>query len=111
MIILELFDTAPTEKLDFDLVDDLMFFMKASPAFYRKHFYPTIEKFHSRCKNNQVPDASFFKPLVSSAYKVYVNKYNLNELDDELPVDMLKEICLKLKHAELQSFKDRRKEK
>lgn len=94
MKIFELFNQSRNEsKLDFDLQDDLIFFMNNDPEFYRKDFHPFLTKYNRHCDaGRQVSSRAFF-PLVKRAYEAYQNKFQVEQLDVDLPDDQLKEIC------------------
>jgi hypothetical protein len=93
------------KKLDYDLADDLSFFMRNDPEFYRKKYFPLVSKFKGKCKCNDTPKPVFFKRIVLDAYKVYKDKFQVESLTDELSIDHLKEICTKLHKEELEDYK------
>jgi len=93
------------KKIDFDLTDDLIFFMRSDPEFYRTKYYPYVNKFVSKCKNKETPGAVFFKSLVKDGYKTYKEKFQVEALEEKLSIDMLKEICTKIHKEELDDYK------
>ena len=55
-------------KIDFDLVDDVYFYMMNDDDFYRKNYYPAMNK----CK--QTGDNEMLKPLIDTCIKEYCTK-------------------------------------
>lgn len=58
-------------RLDYDLVDDVYFYMMNDDDFYRKQYYPTMNK----CK--QTGDNEAFMPVIDSCIKEYCTKYKI----------------------------------
>jgi len=58
-------------KLDYDLMDDVYFYMMNDDDFYRKQYYPTMNK----CK--QTGDNEALMPVVDSCIKEYCTKYKI----------------------------------
>ena len=61
-------------KLDYDLMDDVYFYMMNDDDFYRKNYYPTMNK----CK--QTGDNESVMPLIDSCIKEYCMKYKIPKL-------------------------------
>lgn len=95
------------KKIDFDIADDVVFFINNDNAFYRKHAFPEITKFTSLCKKGK-PSIEFFKPLAKSAYTAYLSKYPHDLLPPELPIDVCHEICNKLFKQEFKHIKGKK---
>ncbi len=92
--------TTETKKLDFDLADDLIFYMYNDQEFYRTRFYPAEVKFKSLSKAGNTPGPNSFKNIVKDAYSKYHDKYKVKELEKTLPDETLSQICNKL-HAKV----------
>ena len=97
--------------IDFDLAEDLSFFMSHDDDTYRRHVYPTISKCLEMIKNKKSTKPSVFKAAVEESYKNYLQKYPIRELPDQLDNEMYEEICSKLhddfcKHVEEGKYKD-----
>jgi hypothetical protein len=92
-------------KPNFDLIDDLVFFINNDTEFYRKSYFPVESKFINSYKNNKTISAKFFIPIVKKAYSIYKDQYDVHGLPSELSIDNLKEICLKLKQQEIEDIK------
>ena len=97
--------------IDFDLHDDIVFFMKNDPEFYRKEFYPLEIKITRMHRTDRDTSPSMLKSLVNSAYKQYRNKFQISELDNDISIDDLKEICEKLHSDILQHIRDEQTKK
>jgi len=106
MLITELYNHLPLPKkeLDFDLHEDLIYFMNADPDFYRKTYFPIQNRFHSHCEAGRSVDPSAFKPIIIKAYENYKKKYNIDSLEEQLKEEELLEICQKLHNQELDYF-------
>jgi hypothetical protein len=80
-------------EIDFDLAEDLMHFMNNDDDVYRQHLFPIINK----CKHNMSSmRPSMFKPAVVKSYKLYVKKFPIRELPDQLDEKMCNETCKKM---------------
>lgn len=71
------FDSIKPEKLDFDLADDLAFFIQNDPMFYRKEMYPVVVDFTSNAKAGRKSSPKIFVPVVKKAIKVYCTQFNI----------------------------------
>ena len=50
MLIFEVFGPPHVkEEIDYDLHDDLIYFMNADPEFYRKNYFPVQSRFQNYC--------------------------------------------------------------
>lgn len=93
------------KELDYDLVDDMIFFMNNNDDIYRKHVYPII----SRCiksNNDQEIKISEFSPMVKECYKTYLKEYPIKELPNTLDKKTLKSICEKFHEEVFTHIKD-----
>lgn len=95
------------KKLDFDVADDVVFFINNDSTFYRKHAFPAITKFTSICKKGK-PSIGYFRPLANLAYKAYLDKYPHDQLPEELPMDVCHEICNLLFKQEHKHIKNKK---
>ncbi len=69
--------TPQETKLNFDIVDDAVVFMRNDPQFYRKRYYPTVSNMADRVKGGKDPDRSVLGSMVDSGMNSYCKKYNL----------------------------------
>jgi len=83
-------------EINFDLAEDLMHFMHNDDDVYRRHLYPSLSFCIDRAKSKQPTKKSIFAPAVESSYKLYVKKFPIRELPDELDKELCNEICEKL---------------
>jgi hypothetical protein len=86
--------------IDYDLSEDLAFYMHNDDDVYRRHTYPAISKCIESIKSNKKINPGIFKAAVEESYKSYVKKFPIRELTDNISDDVCKEICNKL-HEEL----------
>lgn len=93
-------DDSGEKEIDYDLADDLIFFMNNNDEVYRKHVYQIISKcINSKKNNEEIKPAEFIK-CVKECYKLYLEEYPIRELPDKLDKKTLKEICEKF-HEEV----------
>ena len=92
--------------LDFDLPEDLMFFMNHNDDIYRKLLYPTISKVIIAVKRKEPFEPAIFKPAIQNSYSEYVKKYPIRELPDELDDKLCNEVCKKMHETTLKHIKD-----
>lgn len=80
MRIKQITETDHEEKQDeFDLMEDLLIFMRNEPVFYRKKYYPMIMQMRSCAKKQTQFDKNrSILPIVKSAYGEYCKKYRIN---------------------------------
>lgn len=83
-------------EIDYDLADDLIFFMNNDDHAYRRFLHPVIAKCTDAHKSKKKHKSSIFEPAVKSSYQAYVKKYPIRELPDTLDKDELEKICDKL---------------
>lgn len=98
-------------KIDFDLHDDLMFFMNNDPEFYRSEYYPFLNKFKHHCDAGRTVTPKAFVTVVKKAYEDYKTKFPLPELDESLDEKEIEEICEKLQTQENKNYDDEVKKK
>lgn len=88
--------TQKGNEIDFDLVEDLAFFMHNDDDTYRRHVYPSIAKCLEYTKQKKKTSPVMFKTAALESYKNYLKEYPIRELPDSLDSKMCKEICEKL---------------
>lgn len=84
------------EEIDFDLTEDLVFFMNNDDDVYRRHVYPSISKCLERIKSNQDVSPSMFKNAVAESYKSYVKKFPIRHLPNSLDEKQFEDACKKM---------------
>ena len=81
---------------DFDVLDDLVFFMHNDDDTYRRQLHPIILKCIDAVKQKKKLNSSIFADAVRNGYKHYLANYSIQELPDELDEKQVKEVCKKL---------------
>ena len=99
------------KREDFDLHDDLIFFMRNDPAFYRKDYHPFLQKFNRHCDAGRSVSAKAFIPIVKHAFECYKNSFPVQGLEESLQDIDLKEICEKLSGEERQFYQEEKNRK
>lgn len=87
-------------EVDYDLPDDLIFFMNNDDDVFRRIVYPSVAKCVDRIQSNQKTNPSLFTNAVRESYKNYIKKYPIRELPDDLDDELCKETCNKM-HEEI----------
>lgn len=86
----------PTEdgrEIDFDLKEDLIYFMNNDDNVYRRFFHPAISSCVDRMNENGKVSPKIFKSAVEKSYEAYANKYPIRELPLSLDLDICEDIC------------------
>lgn len=83
-------------SIDYDLAEDLAYFMHNDDDTYRRHTFPTIVKCLEVLKSKKSTKPSMFKSAVEESYKNYLKKFPIRELPDALDKEMFEEVCSKL---------------
>ena len=84
------------DKLDFDLIDDLLFYMNHDDETYRRHTYPSIVKYKNSIDKGEETDHLLFGSAVKHAYKNYCEEFPVKELPEVLSKQTMHKICHKL---------------
>jgi hypothetical protein len=105
MRIDELFNADNYKIEDFDLKDDLIFFMNSEPEFYRKSYYPTMCTFKEYHDKGKKINPLAFKKLVEKAYLEYSKEFPVEGLEKNISKEMCEEICTELHKIELENIK------
>lgn len=93
-------DFIEDNKINYDLADDLAFFMNHDDDTYRRHTYPAIVKCLEGIKNKKKTNPTIFKAAALEGYKNYCTQYPIRELPNNLDEKMINEVC-KLMHEEV----------
>ena len=88
------------KREDFDLHDDLIFFMRNDPQFYRKELHPFQQKFTRHCDAGRGVSSKAFEPIVKRAFDRYKDMFPVEGLEDKLTERDIQEICEKLQGEE-----------
>ena len=71
------FAAQPENRLNFDVVDDAVVFMRNDPVFYRKKYFPAMASMADRVRNGKDFDRSVIGSVVDSGMNSYCKKYKL----------------------------------
>jgi exoribonuclease II len=98
-------------ELDFDLVEDLAFFLHNDDNLYRRHVYPAIHKCVEGFNSGRKVNPLVFKQAALEGYNAYVKQFPIRELPDDLDEELCQKVCDKMyedfcKHAEEGKYKD-----
>lgn len=83
-------------EIDYDLVDDLVFYLNNNDDVYRRCLLPAVHKFIDMKKDKKEPKYTIFKSAVKEGYTKYLNSYPIRELPDDIDVKIWKKACKKL---------------
>lgn len=92
--------------LDFDLVEDMTYFMNNDDDTYRRHVYPAVIKCIKKIKSGNRVDPSIFEEAASECYKDYMKKYPIRQLPDMLDEELTFNICEKMYKEVCQHVED-----
>lgn len=106
MKIYEILATSESKSgIDFDFLEDLIYFMDNDPEFYRQEWHHFLDKVHRHLKKNKTISSKAFKPMVIKAFNAYQNKFDIPELDKEFH-KVCHSICDKLHSRTVKHFHD-----
>ena len=88
------------EDINYDLAEDLIYFMNNDDDVYRRHVFPSIMNCVDRIDLKQTHSPSLFTNSVKESYKEYVKKFPIRHLPVDLDNKVCEEICDKL-HEEV----------
>lgn len=97
------------KREDFDLTDDLVFFMRNDPGFYRQQYDPFLQKFNRHCDAGRSVSAKAFIPIVKKAFESYKNSFPVEGMEQHLSNEDLEEICNKLQGEEANFYHEEKK--
>ena len=83
--------------IDYDLAEDLVYFINNNDDVYRRQLYPAIAR-HLNAKKSLSP--SLFKSVIADSYQLYRKEYPIRELPASLDSETCQEACEKL-HDEI----------
>jgi len=77
MNLVEMFNNEP-DPYDYDMADDIIFFMKNDSDFYRKHYFPLFVKISDMQKSDKDYDwGADVKQVILTAIKEYSEKFGV----------------------------------
>jgi hypothetical protein len=87
-------------EIDYDLCEDLIFYMNNDDDVYRRHVYPSVSRCINRIETNEKTNPSIFTNAVRESYKQYIKKYPIRNLPDDIEEITFKEVCKQM-HEEI----------
>lgn len=97
---------ADKREINYDLAEDLVYFMQNDDDVYRRHVYPSIARCLDTIRAKKPVNPSIFKTAVLDSYKRYTKEYPIRELPVELDQKLCKETCTKMLDEIQKNFKD-----
>jgi exoribonuclease II len=95
-------NTGEKRELDFDLEEDLIHFMHQDDDVYRRHTYPAIARCLDYKESKRPTKKEIFKPAVENSYKIYLEKFPIRELPNNLSEELCNQICAKIHEETLE---------
>ena len=93
------------KELGYDLCDDLMCFMNNEASFYRKDYFPVMNKLKEYVKAGKEVHPRAFEKLVKKAFECYKNRFPVEGIDEALDKEMLEKICNEVHRTEIENVK------
>jgi exoribonuclease II len=87
-------------ELNFDLAEDLAFFIKNDDDVYRRHTHHAIHRCLENIKKNKKTSPDLFKEATLEGYKEYLKQYPIRHLPEDLDDETCKKVCKQM-HEEL----------
>lgn len=88
-------DQNKKETIDYDLTEDLIYYMNHDDTIYRKYVYPVVSRIINSIKKNKSIDVGIFKDMVNNSYLSYRKKFDIRVLPITLNDEQLKDVCNK----------------
>jgi hypothetical protein len=86
--------------IDYDLTEDLVFYMNNDDDVYRRVVYPSVVTCTDRLESNRKTNPSIFTNAVKESYKQYLKKFPMRQLPLDIDEEVCKEACEKM-HEEI----------
>lgn len=93
-------------ELDFDLAEDLVFYLNNDDDAYRRDLLPAVHSFIDKHKAGDDIKYTIFKSAVSKGYKRYIDHYPMRELPRDIDTKIWKLACKKLYDEVSKDMKD-----
>ena len=94
------------KDINFDLVEDLVFFMNNNDDIYRRHLYPMITKCQAGLAANKPVSPNIFRSAVEESYDSYIKQYPINQLPAKLTDETCSQVCKTMYEEVCKSIKD-----
>lgn len=83
-------------EIDYDLAEDLTFFMNHDDDVYRRTVYPAVVKCAEAFEKKKSCKPSIFKQAALESYRMYTEKFPIRALPENLDEDLCNEVCEKM---------------
>ena len=93
-------------KYEFDLGEDLVFFMHNNDDFYRRHFFPVLKTCKAQFESGGKFSHRVFKPIINKAYEAYKKEFPIRELEESLEDDFKEQVARNIYDTELKNLED-----
>lgn len=93
-------------EYEFDLAEDLVYFMHNNDDFYRRHFFPVLKTCKAQFESGGDFSHRVFKPVIKKAYEAYRKEFPVRELEESIEEDLTEEIAHAIYETELRNLKD-----
>ena len=87
-------DIDPNGPLPWNMVDDLIVYMKNESNFYRKNLYPMLLNVQETVQNGNKFDKKKMIPIIDQAIKEYINKFEIKKRPEDLMTPSEKMECI-----------------
>jgi hypothetical protein len=79
------FSTTDSTSLPFDVVDDVVVFMRNDPMFYRKNFFPAVSRIADMHRSGKtINQNECLGNMVEQALQSYCRKFNIARMPDDI---------------------------
>ena len=100
-------DAELSKKINFDLPEDAIVYMRNEPMFYRKEYYPTMTHMAEQHRaGKQFDYRQALMPMINKAIEGYTAKYKLAPMTDDIFTEEHRQkICDKLYKEEMEQIR------
>ena len=82
-------------KMNFDVVDDVLVFMRNNPKFYRRNFFPAMVELQNKIrKNEKINPKQSLNDMIEMACESYCDHYNVGRNKSNLLTAEDKEVLV-----------------
>ncbi len=94
------------DKMPYNVVEDLIVYMKNDPTFFRQHLYPAMIDVQEAVKNGGKYNKKNLMPVIERAISSYLKKFEIKKRPEDLLLPEEKMECInKLLKDELENFR------
>jgi hypothetical protein len=91
---------------EFDIMEDLLVFMRNDPVFYRKKYFPMISNMCDCVKKGtKVDKKNSILPVVKSGYNDYCEKYNIKKKNHQYTKENVLRLINEIYTEEMENIK------